>query len=256
MHIIVCVKSVVLKPPTGRLVRTAANSALNPFDRPAVETALRLKESVGGSVTVVSMGPPSARAALLETLALGADRGVLLCDAAMAGGDTLATSRVLAAGIRHEDPWDLVVFGMRTADSDTGHVGPQTAVILGIPLVAGVRQVEPTGTGLEVERRMDGFSERYAMDLPGALTIDPAAVRPRDPSLAGLQEAFENDSVAVLDLAALGLDPGTVGEAGSPTRVVAMRKQRKERTCRMLAGDALEQADQLVRLLDAKDLIG
>ena len=256
MHIIACIKSVVLNPPVGATVRTAVNSALNPFDRPAIETALRMKEATGGTVTVLSMGPPSARAALLESLALGADRGVLLCDPAMAGADTLATSRVLAAGIRHETPWDLLLFGTRTADSDTGHVGPQTAVRLRIPLVTGVRQVERTGEGLAVERRVDGFSERYAMNLPGALTIDPSAVRPRDPGLSGLQSAFEEDAVEVLDLAALGLDPGTVGQAGSPTRVLAMRKHRRQRTCRMLEGTARQQADALLRVLDAKGMIG
>jgi electron transfer flavoprotein beta subunit len=99
LHIIVCIKSVVVDAPRGKIVRTADKCALNPFDRPALEVALQLKEKHGGSVTAFSMGPPTAEAILRETLAAGADRAVLLSDPALAASDTLATATALCAGV-------------------------------------------------------------------------------------------------------------------------------------------------------------
>ena len=142
MHIIVCIKSVVIDAPRGKTVRTADTCALNPFDRPALEVALQLKEKHGGSVTVMSMGPPTAETALREALAAGADRAVLLCDPAMAGSDTLATSTALCAGVSGLAPFDLLLFGTRTSDSDTGQVGPQTAVLLDLPMVTGAVRID------------------------------------------------------------------------------------------------------------------
>ena len=124
MRIIVSIKSVVTRAPKGKTVRSAHHCTLNPFDRPAIETALRLKEAHGGTITAVSMGPASAKAALSEAMAMGVDRAVLACDPAFAGGDTLATATTLAAVVTYISPFDLLLFGTRTADSDTGQVGP------------------------------------------------------------------------------------------------------------------------------------
>ena len=120
MHIIVCIKSVIVEAPKGKIVRTPDKCAFNPFDRPALEAALQLKADHGGTVSVLSMGPPSAETSLREAMAAGADRAVLLCDPALAGADTLATATTLCAGINHLAPFDLLLFGSRTADSDTG----------------------------------------------------------------------------------------------------------------------------------------
>jgi electron transfer flavoprotein beta subunit len=128
VNIIVCIKSVVTEAPRGKIVRTADKCALNPFDRPVLEMAVQLKERTRGSVTALSMGPPIADAALHEALAAGADRAVLLCDPALAGSDTLATATALCAGVQFLSPFDLLLFGTRTSDSDTGQVGPQEIV--------------------------------------------------------------------------------------------------------------------------------
>ena len=162
-------------PPRGKIVRTADKCALNPFDRPALEIALQLKETHGGSVTVISMGPPSAEAALREALATGADRAVLLCDPALAGSDTLATSTALRAGVDYLAPFDLLLFGTRSSDSDTGQVGPQTAVLLGIPMVTGAVKIDGAHERFTVERKVDGFQEIFAVTTPAALTIHPTA---------------------------------------------------------------------------------
>ena len=160
-HIVVCIKSVMLKAPAGRAVRNSETCDLNPFDRPAVEVALRLREDRGGTVTAISMGPDTCAFTLHDAMALGVDRAVLLSDRAFAESDTLATSAVLAAAVRRLDPVDLVLFGTRSTDSDTGQVGSQTAQLLDMPLVTGAVLIEMAGDGLKVTRRSDGFEEVF-----------------------------------------------------------------------------------------------
>jgi electron transfer flavoprotein beta subunit len=217
MHVIVCIKSVVKWDSgeqisrDGRLVRTAENCELNPYDRPAIEIALQLKEEMGGSVTALSMGPESSEDALLEALAMGADRAALACDPALAGSDTLATSCALAAAIARLEPFDLVIFGARTSDSDTGQVGPQTATLLGIPLVTWAATVKAEGGGIVVERKADGFKEVYELTLPAALTVHPGALMPRDvpiPFMLGVGHRSRRDRGGRFS------DPGAVNEQG------------------------------------------
>jgi electron transfer flavoprotein beta subunit len=254
-HTIVCIKAVVTQAPRGKIVRTAENSRLNPFDLPALAVALRLRSERGGAVTVLSMGPPTSRVVLAEALAMGADRAVLACDAAFAGADTLATSTTLAAAVGRLAPYDLLLFGTRSADSDTGQVGPQTAAALGIPMVCGVQRFALTDAGLSVERTLDQWVETFEIGFPAALTLRPEAVGARDIGLGGLAAAFDSDRVETLWLGDLGLAPADVGEAGSPTRVVSMRPVKHERRCRILKGDPPDLADQLLHEIGEKGLL-
>ena len=256
MHIIVCIKSVVTDAPRGKIVRTADKSILNPFDRPALEVALQLKEKHGGSVTVLSMGPPTAEATLREALAMGSDRAVLLCDPALAGADTLATATALCAGVHHLAPFDLVLFGTRTSDSDTGQVGPQTAVLAGLSMVTGATGIDGASDRLIVKREVDGFQEVYEVATPASLTIHPAAAGPRDAALGSIAAAFDEMPVETLTIAQVGLDPNQVGDAGSPTRVRSMKPTKKDRACRWIDGPPTAQADELVRQLVDAGLIG
>lgn len=248
-HFVVCVKSVVLESAHGKALRTAENSVLNPFDRPALETALALRAALGGTVTTVSMGPPVAGAALRETLALGADRAVLLCDRAMAGADTVATAAVLAAAIRELAPVDLVLFGTRTADSDTGQVGPLTATALDRPLVTEIQSLAPESAGCHVVKRSDGFLETYDLAFPAAVTVRPEAAAPRETDLGRLQAAFGGRGPEVWDLAHIGLAPEATGEAGSPTVVLTLGTVQRRKRCDFIAGDDAAKADELVRRL-------
>jgi electron transfer flavoprotein beta subunit len=254
-HIIVCIKSVITEVPKGKIVRSADNQALNPFDRPALEAALALKQKLGGKVTALSMGPATAGTALLEAMAMGVDHGVLACDAALAGSDTIATSTVLAAAINKLAPFDLILFGTRTADSDTGQVGPQTAVMLDLPMVTGVYQWETGAQELEVARKADGFVERFRLRFPAALTIDATAVKPREIPLGGIETAFERQAIQFFNLAALGLREEQVGEAGSPTRVISMSRVKRDRTCDFIDGEPREQAEGLIQRLVGGGLI-
>ena len=139
MKILVCVKQVVdtskmeVDPNTGRLNRNGANSILNPCDRNALEAALRLKSQTGGTVTVITMGPPQAGAVLLEAVSMGADDVYLITDRAFGGADTLATSYTLAAAVRKlGNDFDLIFCGEESIDSNTAQVGPEVAAMLGV----------------------------------------------------------------------------------------------------------------------------
>ena len=254
-HIVVCIKAVVIKASRGRVDRTPDNVRLNPFDLPAIESALRLRDHCGGTVTVLSMGPLSSRIVMAEALALGVDRAVLVCDPCLAGADTLATSTTLAAGLQKLAPYELVLFGVRSSDSDTGQVGPQAAVALDIPIVTGVHRLEPRDGGLRVERTVDLWVDTFEVDFPAVLTIRPDAVRPRDVPLGGLARAFDQREVERLTAADLGLTPERVGEAGSPTRVLSIQPVAHERRCRFLEGETAETADKLMDHLIAKGLV-
>ena len=256
LHIIVCIKSVVVSASNQAVVRSSDSCELNPFDRPALEQALLMKEAMGGTVTALSMGPESCGFTLQEAMAMGVDQGILVTDPALAGSDTLATSTVLALAIKKLEPFDLVLFGTRAADSDTGHVGPQTAVILDTPLVTGVHAIEISDSGLQVDRRADGFLERFELSFPAMLTIHPSSVQPRDLGLSGILGAFEEGEIQKWGLSDLDLSSALVGEKGSPTRVLSMSRVHRTKKCEFLEGTAEEQVEKLLkRLLDA-GLIG
>jgi electron transfer flavoprotein beta subunit len=256
LNIIVCVKSVVVNAPDGRVVRSPESCELNPYDRPAIEIALNLREAYGGTVTAVSMGPESSEIALIETMALGVDRSILLCDPALAGSDTLATATALSAAIKKLTPFDLVLFGIRTADSDTGQVGPQTAVMLNMPLVTLAYSIECVENELLVERRADGFRDKLALSFPAMVTVHPGSVQPRDVGLHGIEAAFAAPKVEFWNLNELGLSLQQVGEQGSPTKVISLKRVKKVRKCKFLSGSAEEQAQDLARLFVDTGFVG
>ena len=258
-RIVVCVKSVMLHAPAGKVVRTADTCELNPFDRPALAAARFLKSAIDAQVVALSMGPPSAAAALYEAIALGADQGVLLSDPCFAGSDTLATATVLAAAVRRLAPVGWLVFGTRTADSDTGQVGPQTAVLLELPMVAGVIAIDPAPVAsaageikLQVDRVADGFTETFMVKGPAALSIASRAFDSAHLGLTQVGVAFEEGHVETWGIDDLALDADQVGDAGSPTRVVSLTRQSQDRTCEFLTGGPDNIADELVhRLVDS-----
>ena len=261
MRIIVCIKQVPetsnvrMDEKTGTVIREGVENIINPLDLYAIEVALELKDKHAGNVTVITMGPPSAQKALREAMAMGCDDAVLISHRAFAGSDTHATSYVLSSAIKKLAPFDLVLFGTRTADSDTGQVGPQTAVLLDLPLVTWSCSIERKEAGLVVERRADGFAETFELSFPAALTIHPAWVQARDLGLAGLQTAFEEQDITTWTLADIGLSPDQVGEAGSPTRLLSLSRADRARKCEFVEGTSEEQADELVRRLLESGLI-
>jgi electron transfer flavoprotein beta subunit len=251
IHIIVCIKAVLLQAPAGQkaspAVRSIENVVLNPFDRSAVEAALGLKEKCQGTLTALTMGPESSVAALCEVMAMGADRAILATDRDMAGSDTLATSHVLAAAIKRLQPFDVVIFGPRTFDSDTGQIGPQTAAKLQIPQVTNVDEfLLADAADMRVSRTIDGYKETYTVEMPASFTIHSQSFPPRDLALPQLNAAFEEGPIERWNLSTLGIESSSVGEDGSPTRVISMSRIRKKRQCQFIEGTVEEQTEALV----------
>ena len=249
VHIIVCIKSVVKAAPQGVAKRTPENSVLNPFDRPALEAALETREHHGGSVTVLTMGPRVSMEVLAEAQAMGVDRAVLVSDRALAESDTLVTSKVLATAVNKIGPFDLLFFGTRTADSDTGQVGPQTAALLDIAFVSSVKTITAQKEGWGIERTMDAWEENWQVTSPMAATIDPRAFAPRPVGLVGISRVYEEPAIEQWSLTNLGLRADEVGLMGSPTRVAALEQIVRNRKCDMLEGEPHEQAAALMARL-------
>src|SRR6266496_462196 len=146
MYIIVPIKQVPetdeqrYDPATRTLAREGITSVINPYDKRALTEAIRLRSLYGGSITAITMGPPQARAALVECLGRGVDRAIHLTDRAFAGSDTLATARTLAAALRRLH-FDLLLLGKFSTDSETGQVGPELAELLDLPQVTGATSI-------------------------------------------------------------------------------------------------------------------
>lgn len=226
MNIVACVKQVPdtsqvrIDPDTNTLVREGVPAILNPLDIYAVEGAVRLRERLGGQVTVLSMGPPPAEAAVREAIARGCDRGVLLTDPAFAGSDTWATSFALACAVRRLGEVDLVLCGKQAIDGDTAQVGPGLAVHLGRAQATYVRRI--TGSdenAVTVETLTDRGIEVLEVPLPAVLTVLKDLNEPRLPSLVSVIRARRCD-VETWGLKDVGGDERRFGLTGSPTRVL------------------------------------
>ncbi|TCL76850.1 electron transfer flavoprotein beta subunit [Hydrogenispora ethanolica] len=189
MQIIVCIKQVpgtnkvAIDESTGVLKRDGVESKINPYDLYALEAGLRLREALGGTVTVVSMGPPQAEAVIREAYMLGADAGALISDRQFAGSDVLATSYTLSQGIRALGPFDLIICGKQTTDGDTAQVGPALAEFLNIPHVTWVRAIpEATPERLRVEQDLADSYELVELAYPCLITVEKGINQPRLPS--------------------------------------------------------------------------
>jgi electron transfer flavoprotein beta subunit len=260
MKIIVCIKQVVtgdqvkIHPQTHGLVRTAECSSLNPFDLFALEMALQLRKEHAGSITVLTMGPKISEEVLREALAMGADRGILLSDTRFAASDTLATSYVLGMGIRKIGPFDLILCGMRTTDSDTAQVGPQLAEELDLPHVTGVEKLQRMKNLFRVERVSDGFREILEVSTPGLFTISSKGIV-HLPSLIEIQEAFIKYPIEIWNLEDLNADPAKVGMVGSGTWVERLIPIAPQKSCAFIEGDIRQQARLLLSKLIEKNLL-
>lgn len=226
MKIIVLVKQVPdtnqvkIDPKTGTLIREGVPSIINPDDKFALEEGIRLKEQYGGTITVLSMGPPQAKNAIMESLAMGADEGILLSDRMFAGADTWATSYSLGKAIQKIGDYDIIFAGRQATDGDTAQIGPQTAESLGIPQVTYVSNVEILngGKALRAKRAMEDGYEIIEVPMPCLLTCIKDLNDPRYSSISGIQRAVQTE-IPVWSAADVDADPEKIGLKGSPTMV-------------------------------------
>lgn len=255
MKILVCVKQVPdttevrIDRETNTLQREDVPSILNPFDRHALEAALRVKERCGGTVSVLTMGPLQAQEVLKECLALGADEAVLLSDKAFAGADTLATSRTLAAAISKLGPTELIFCGKQAIDGDTAQVGPELAEHLNMAQVTCVSGLEvfPEQQRLIAEREVEDGHEVLELPFPAVLTISKCLNELRYPSIKGRLRANKTP-IPILNLEDLGLRAEETGLQGSPTRVVRIFAPETRKGGEVIQGMAPRQAADLLAI--------
>ena len=232
--------------PDGRLQREGLPVEMNPYCRRAVSKGAELAQATGGTCTVFTLGPPAAEDSLREAVAWGVTDAVLISDPAFAGSDTLATARALAAALRREGPFDLILAGRNSVDADTGQVGPEVAELLGLPFLAGVRVLDVTTGSIQARCEHDDGWVKAETSLPAMLSCaerlcDPAKVDPPG------REAVPADRIRRLTATDLG--PGPWGQAGSPTWVGQVRTLEVERGRVRLDGPIEEQVRRAVELL-------
>ena len=260
MEILVCVKLVseshytdffqevsVDRLSSGRLV-------MNPVDEYTLELALRLRESCPGSkVILLTLGPRSA-AHMLETgLARGADEAIHVCDPSFAGSDTLATSMALASAIQAIPFQGVILCGQKSIDSETGHIGPQLSVQLGIPVVTGVLSFQANGDSLQVEQMWEGNTVMLLCPKTVILTVCRGTQMVRRPTISDLR-TVGNKPVRVLTHRDLNLAPEVIGAAGSPTKVVRVEPIVHRKRSGTAFSDAEEGSIFLLQLLSKTEM--
>jgi electron transfer flavoprotein beta subunit len=226
--------------------REGVEGALDPGDEHGVEAALQLA-GPDGEVTVLTMGPAPAVAAVRKALSMGAHRGAVVTDDALSGADTLATARVLAVAIRRR-PFDLVLAGVESTDGYTGTLPMAVAEFLGVPNATFARKIEPAEGGIRIERQTEMGFDVVECPLPALATVTAGANEPRYPTLKGIMQAKQKpmDTLSVADLGlspedvkatqeVLGMEPVPAKEAGeiledageAPKRVVEFLTKAK-----------------------------
>jgi electron transfer flavoprotein beta subunit len=228
MNIVVCMKqvpgttAVKINPRTNTLVREGIKSVINPFDTYALEEGVRLKERCGGTVKVISMGPPQAEDMLREVKKIG--------------------------------QFDIIICGRQTMDGDTGQVGPELSEMLEIPFIAYVCQIEEIKEKLvRLKRMVDEGYEIYETPLPAVITVTKEINIPRLPSLRGTMKA-KKAVIPIWTINELGVDRGTVGLSGSFTRVVRVFTPQRTAKGEIFQGEIENQVASLVTKLKSAGL--
>jgi electron transfer flavoprotein beta subunit len=256
--IIVCIKQVVhpdylgkvsLDSETGTIDRSGAPAVINPVDKNALEEAIRIRQKLPGRIIVLTMGPPQARKALEEALAMGADEAVLLCDPVFAGADTLATARALASGIEKIENFALVLCGSATIDSGTGQVPVQLAEFLDLPCVTNADEltIQDEQT-LLVRRAWEHGYIRARAKLPAVVAVTDKINQPHLPGVLDIMAATGKE-IREWRSTDIGVPGDHVGLIGSPTRFYQIGEFHAARQGVLLTGSPAEVLDWAIQRL-------
>ncbi|HIR86981.1 MAG TPA: electron transfer flavoprotein subunit beta/FixA family protein [Candidatus Limivicinus faecipullorum] len=231
LKILVCVKQVPdvdqmrMDPATGNLIRAGVPAILNPLDANALSAAVKVKETYGGEITLITMGPPAAEAVLRECLAVGADKAILVTDRAFGNADTLATSYSIVSAANTQDKYDLIFCGKETLDGATGQMGSQLAERFDAAQVTSaslIKEIDLENGKLVVERELEDGIETLEVTMPCLFTMEKTNYPVRIPSLKGKLAAKKAPVVTITSQDIPGLDLQRIGDPGSPTKVPRM----------------------------------
>jgi electron transfer flavoprotein beta subunit len=254
VRVAVCLKQV--PDDTGRLSLRDSGSGLresdctwmlSPFDRYAIEEALRIRATAGGECVALHVGPDHAPSVLAEALALGVDRAVHAWDASFARLDPLGTARILAATVRLAGPFDLILTGQRGVGEDHGQTPGLLAELLDWPQATLAVGVTIEDGSARVVREVEDGREEWRVTLPAVVSAQKGLNEPRQKSLKGVLEAKRRPVLRV-GAAELGIAASDLRPQLRCERLVAAPKRAP---VRMIAGDPDVQARELVRLLRA-----
>ena len=252
MKIVVCIKQVPdtaevkLDPKTGTLIRDGVPSIINHDDKAGLETALQIREQVGGTVTVVCMGPPQADVALREALAMGADEAYLLSAREFGGSDTYATATIIATALK-KIGYDMVITGRQAIDGDTAQVGPQIAEQLGIPQISYAEELKVEGESVIVKRQYEDQAHMLKVQMPCLVTALTELAEPRYMHVGGIVDAY-NSEITVWGFEDLknDLNPEWIGLKGSPTNVFQSFGKQPKAAGTVLDGLSTEEAVEAI----------
>jgi len=262
LNIVVCVKQVPVSnnlkidPVTKNLIRSSEPGVMNPFDKNAVEVALKLKQRYDAKVTLLSMGPSNFEITLRQGLAMGADEAILLSSRAFGGADTLATGYVLSEAIKALDDVGIVFFGRQSIDADTGQVGPIVAEFLDWPQATYISDLKPINEQvIQATRLMENMEQTIEVKLPAVFTVRSELNEPRYPTPRNIQLSYQKE-IQVWDEKKLNFDKDRIGIKGSPTVVRKVWTPKKEAKVVQSLGQTPESAAQkLLVTLRANNII-
>lgn len=258
MNSIVCVKQVPdpETPPANFRIDPATNKVvpvpgvppvISPFDEQAVEAALRLKDTHGGKVTVISMGMNLVMDVVKKPLSMGADELFLLQDQALEEGDAFSTARALAAAIKKIGGFDLIFCGRQAADWDQGLVGQGIAEILGLPCITVARKVEAKDNRVTVERVAEDGYEVVEAQTPAVITVSNELGQARYPTMRGIMAAGRKKPTT-WSLQDLGIPPTEVGKQGARTKLQKLFIPLREVKCDIVSADSPAEAGAALAL--------
>jgi electron transfer flavoprotein beta subunit len=259
MEILVCVKRVpdtaeneieVNKSGTD-IERDDLVYSVNEWDNYAVEEAIQLRDKMGGSVTVISVGDEEAEEVIRREMAMGADNGVLLSDNAFEGSDGQAIAAILKAEVEKGN-YDLILTGAQ-ADDGAGQVGGMLAAMLDMPFASLVNFIEGMDGGkLKIGREIEGGNQELSeIQLPCVLSIQTGINEPRYVGIRGIRKVASVE-IPVHGTADLGLSADAVGAAGARVKRLDYFVPELGEGAEMLEGSTEEIVSKLVELLKAK----
>ena len=262
MKILVCIKqvpgssNVEVDPVTGVLKRDGVQSKMNPYDLYAIEMALSIVERYGGEVETITMGPPQAKATIVESICMGAKRGTVLSDRKFAGADVLATAYTISQGIKKAGDFDIIICGKQTTDGDTAQVGAEVAEFLNIPNAANVLSVEEIADGRVLfTASLDEKNVRMSVKMPCLISVDGDINSPRLPSFK-IKQGVTDDMVRFISFDDFAdKNPDNYGLAGSATQVERIFPPEKNNQKHTISGDSRQQTESLFELICDRKLI-
>ena len=210
MKIVVCVKQVPdsaanVVVEEGKVTWGDAPLVINPWDEYAVEAAMRLTEEHGGDVVALGLGGEDAKDALKHALAMGCSEALLISDPSLAGSDTQAVARVLAAAVQKIGDADAVIFGKQAIDSDTGVTPAMVARLLDWPALTLLSTISEAADGvIKAERAMEEGRQQVEAKLPVVISIVKDYGEPRYPSFMGIRKASRAE-IPLWDLGEIGI---------------------------------------------------